>query len=504
MSVTQCTTKHADDELVESYQRVPMLIIMTHSNRERIGEQAALLDLHLSGTDYLSRIKPDFAKNGNAGRALLDEYVSRSPIIFESANNGGIKLRAHSTKTVLTVAGQPPQDDYLVTESELDNGVVLGLNHRVVLLLKRLPLKDTTVDNNHALMGVSADIQAIRQRVEYLAELEVPVVIRGAIGVGKKQAAYAIHKQRQHDNKPFISVNLAAIHDAVAETELFGVIRSGKHQPGYFEQAGAGTIVLEDIEDASDITLKLLSSALQSKSVVPKGGMQAVPIQCRIVITSRQESSAVDKSSKVSMLFEKLAPYQLFIPPLIQRKEDIGLLFNAFICEQWRKLYPETADQFAIPGELMKQLMAFDWPGNVRQLRNVARQVVIDSRDQEQLYLDPQLLSLLKPQVNQREPERATPKQRKPNSVSRNELTQALENCQFELQAVAKKLNISRASVYQLIQRFDGLYTAQDLSESEIKDCYAENRGDTEKMMWALRVSKIGLRRRLKSLGYDI
>ena len=206
----------------------------------------------------------------------------------------------------------------------------------------------------------------------------------------------------------------------------------------------------------------------------------------------------------VSMLFEKLAPYQLFMPPLVQRKEDIGLLFNAFVREQWRKLYPEKADQFVIPGELMKQLMTFTWPGNVRQLRNVARQVVIDSRDQEQMYLDPQLLSLLKPQSPQTGSAESVPKQRRPNSVSRGELTGALESCQFELQAVAKKLNISRASVYQLIQRFDGLQTAQDLSESEIKDSYAKHRGDTEKMMWELRVSQIGLRRRLKSLGYDI
>ncbi len=504
MSVTQCTTKHAVDELVESYQRAPMLIIATHPNRERIGERAALLDLHLSGTDYLSRVKPEFAKNGNAGRALLDEYVSRSPIIFEATDSGGIKLRAHSTKTVLTLAGRRPQDEYLVSEDELDNGVVLGLNHRIVLLFKRLPLKDTTVDDSHTLMGISADIQAIRHRVEHLATLSVPVIIRGAIGVGKQQAAYAIHKEQFGDDKPFISVNLAAVHDAVAEAELFGVVRNAKHQPGYFEQAAGGTIVLEDIEDASDNIHQLLSRALQSQSVMPKGGTKAIPIECRIIITSHQESSAVDESSMVSMLFEKLAPYQLFMPPLVQRKEDVGLLFDAFLREQWRKLYPEKADQFVIPGELMKQLMTFTWPGNVRQLRNVARQVVIDSRDQEQLYLDPQLLSLLKPQSPQTGSVESAPKQRRPNSVSRGELTGALESCRFELQAVAKKLHISRASVYQLIQRFDGLQTAQDLSESEIKDSYAKHRGDTEKMMWELRVSQIGLRRRLKSLGYDI
>jgi len=88
--------------------------------------------------------------------------------------------------------------------------------------------------------------------------------------------------------------------------------------------------------------------------------------------------------------------------------------------------------------------------------------------------------------------------------VSRNELLETLESCRFELQATAKKLGISRASVYQLIQRFEGVRTAQDLSEEEIKQSYEKNRSDTEKMMWDLQVSQIGLRRRLKSLGYDI
>ena len=148
--------------------------------------------------------------------------------------------------------------------------------------------------------------------------------------------------------------------------------------------------------------------------------------------------------------------------------------------------------------------MTFHWPGNVRQLRNVARQVVIDSRDQEQLHLDPQLLSMLRPTSANGHWEEETNVQRRPNSVSRNELLETLESCRFELQATAKKLGISRASVYQLIQRFEGVRTAQDLSEEEIKQSYEKNRSDTEKMMWDLQVSQIGLRRRLKSLGYDI
>lgn len=504
MSATQYTTKHAVDELVNSYQRVPMLVIATHPDRTRIGERAALMDLHNQDNDYLSRVKPEFAKNGNVGRALLDEFISRSPIIFQRESGDRIRLKAHSTKTRVTIAGRAVQDEYILQERELDNGVVIGLNHRIVLLLKLLPLHDSAVDDNDVLFGISSDIRAIRQRVEQLAGMTLPVMIRGAAGVGKQQAAYAIHQASKGKSQPFISVNLAAIHDAVAEVELFGSARNGTRQPGYFEQANGGTIVLEDIEDASISVHRLLYTILQSQSVVPVGTDEALPINCRIMLTSHQDPAGIEENSILSMLIEKLSAYQLFIPPLTERREDIGLLFDYFVREQWRKLYSGRVHDVKIPGELMSQLLTFHWPGNVRQLRNVARQVVIDSREQEQLHLDPQLLSMLKPGAANGHWEEEPGVQRKPNSVSRDELLQTLRACRFELQATAKKLGISRASVYQLIQRFEGVRTAQDLSEDEIKESYELNRSDTEKMMWDLQVSQIGLRRRLKSLGYDI
>jgi len=151
-------------------------------------------------------------------------------------------------------------------------------------------------------------------------------------------------------------------------------------------------------------------------------------------------------------------------------------------------------------------LLMFNWPGNVRQLRNVARQIVIDSRDKESLYLDPQLINILanKQESAAQTSSKKVTKSRKPNSVSKDELIESLQNNRFELQATARELNISRASVYQLIQRFDGIQTAQDLDEMTIREHYERYNGDTEKMMWALKVSQVGLRRRLKAMGLAI
>lgn len=504
MSATQYTTKHDVDEIVKSEQRVPMLIIAAHPDRTRIGERAALIDLHYEDSDYLSRVKPEFAKNGNAGRPLQDEFISRSPVILQKDSSGRIKLKAHSTKTTVTVTDCPVQREYTLDESALDNGVTIGLNERIVLLLKKLPLVDAVLDDKDVLYGISPDIRAIRERVKHLAEMTLPVMIRGAAGAGKRQAAYAIHQASSRREQPFVSVNLAAIHDAVAESELFGTQQEDQRQRGYFEQAKGGTLVLEDIEEASPNVHRLLYQVLQSDSFVPLGGTDSVALDSRIILTSHKDFADTDEASTLAILIEKLAAYQLFVPPLCERREDIGLLFDYFVCEQWHKLYGERDYDARIPSSLMKQLLAFHWPGNVRQLRNIARQVVIDSREQSQLHLDPQLLSMLKPSTTNHQWVDPAQVQRKPNSVSREELLDALKVCRFELQATAKALGISRASVYQLIQRYPGVRTAQDVSEEDIRKSYETHRADTEKMMWDLEVSQIGLRRRLKSLGYSI
>ncbi|HAD49674.1 MAG TPA: sigma-54-dependent Fis family transcriptional regulator, partial [Idiomarina sp.] len=211
--------------------------------------------------------------------------------------------------------------------------------------------------------------------------------------------------------------------------------------------------------------------------------------------------------SKLWQLTNLLAAYQVFLAPLGDRLEDVSILFLHFVKQQWQKIYPGRPFELRIPPAIIARILSFNWPGNVRQLRNVARQAVIDSREQESLQLDQQLLSILKPKPNLRDVTDTVKHNgngRKPNTIGREELTEALQKNRFELQATARELSISRASVYQLIQRFDGLRTAQDLAEQELKSCYEKYRGDTEQMMWELQVSQVGMRRRLKAMGYDI
>lgn len=507
MNVAEMKTKHADDHIARRVEYAPTLIIALHPDLGRIGDTAPLLGILQENRDYLSRNRPDFSKNGYTGKPLNDPHISRSPIIFQQDGDDAFRVRAHSTSTKVQILGRAYQSEYLLSSAEVSQGVVITLNNTVVLVLKMMPLEETRYNLDAVLKGISPDINAISHKLEHIAKLDMPVIIRGATGAGKEQAAYKIHLESHCADNPFVSVNVAAIHDVVAEEELFGVVRGDQHSPGYFCQAQGGTLVLEDLEDASETVVSLLFSALTQGSYIPPNGNKPVTINCRIIVTSIYDTCPCPQGSKLWQLMNYLAAYQVFLPSLAERIEDISILFLHFVEQQWQRIYPQRSFALKIPASLIAQLLSFNWPGNVRQLRNVARQVVIDSRDEEALQLDPQLLSILKPQSSLRgvqEKIKANGSGRKPNTIGREELVEALQKNRFELQATARELNISRASVYQLIQRFDGIRTAQDLSEAELKECYEKYRGDTEQMMWELQVSQVGMRRRLKAMGYDI
>ena len=507
MNVAEMKTRHADEDIACRIDYVPTLVVALHPQLERVGEVAPLLELVNGERAYISRNRPDFSKDGSAGKPLNNSFISRSPVIIQRDTDDIYRVRAHSTSTQVSIDGRALQREYLLSQSELAGGVIISLNQKIVLVLKLLPLQDKLTSKHNLLKGISPDIHALNDKLQHIAGMDIPVIIRGAAGAGKELAAMKLHQDSGRAEQPFMVINLAAIHDAVAEEELFGVKRDGQLIAGYFSQVGKGCLVLEDLEDASEKVIGLLFAAIKRGDFVAVNDTQTQPINCRIIMTSIYETCPCSRESRLWQLTNLLAAYQVFLPSLAERIEDIGILFLYFVRQQWQKLYPESSFSLAISVETMVQVLSFNWPGNVRQLRNVARQVVIDSRNQDSLQLDPQLLSILKPQVETAHNghyKKNNGKGRRPNTVGREELLNTLRQNQFELQATAQALAISRASVYQLIQRFDGINTAQDLTESELSSNYQKWQGDTEKMMWDLEVSQVGLRRRLKAMGFDI
>ncbi|EKE87582.1 sigma 54-interacting transcriptional regulator [Idiomarina xiamenensis] len=511
------STRHADSSSQSDEQLYPTLVIMLHPQLERIGESAILVDLMRQGRAPLSRNQPEFKHQQGFGQALADAYISRTPVWLERRGSDDVVVKQGDSNTRLNVSDRASADEYILTQDELLDGVPITLSDRVVLLLKWLPMPAEQDSDDFGLKGMSPYLASVRRRIARIAGLQEPVLIRGETGTGKELVAQAIYQHSQRQQQAFVSVNLAAMQDSLAVAELFGARKgaftgAAADRDGYFMAADGGTLFLDEIGEASGDVQAMLLRALETGEIYPVGSTSPVQISVRLIAATDADLETASEHERFKLpLLHRLSSYQIFLPSLRERREDIGLLFMHFAQQQWQRLHQDW--QQAVPtmptltAAAMTQLLEFSWPGNVRQLRNVARQVVIDSRDKAQLQIEPQLLSMLRPAASGHHTLTARPPQqqrRKPNSISREELAQALQDNRFELQACAEQLGISRASVYQLLQRFDGFRNAQDIGEQELSTCYRQCHGDTEQMMWQLEVSQIGLRRRLKALGYDV
>ncbi len=198
------------------------------------------------------------------------------------------------------------------------------------------------------------------------------------------------------------------------------------------------------------------------------------------------------------------------------RRDDLGRLLVHFlrreletIGEAHRLAPPEPGQRPWLPAGLVARLATYDWPGNVRQLRNVARQLVIASRGAENLRVEPAVERLLRPAGPRPEPAAATAgrpvaaARRRPSDIPEDELVAALKANRWRPQATADQLGISRASIYDRIAQSSRIRTASDLGREEIESCRAHCGGDLHRMVDLLEVSPEALRRRMKQLGFD-
>ncbi len=224
-------------------------------------------------------------------------------------------------------------------------------------------------------------------------------------------------------------------------------------------------------------------------------------------------------------LLHRLAGYQISIPPLRRRRDDFGRLLFHFLRQELRavgeehRLEPATPEAARpwMPMSIVARLARYDWPGNVRQLRNVARQLVVGSRGADIVQVPAQVERLLREASPlpaaaigdatgaETEP-RAAPNRRqtpfrKPSEVTEDELVEALKANDWELKPTAAQLRVSRGSLYNLIARNPRTRKASDLSREEILECHRLCGGDLDRMVELLKISRSGLQMRMKALG---
>ena len=232
------------------------------------------------------------------------------------------------------------------------------------LLTERLQTKDGIILKSEKMVD-------IYQKIKTIAKTNVPVLILGETGTGKELVAQSIHNLSGRKGK-LISLNCSAIPETLVESELFGHDKGAfthaiKDKPGKFEEANGGTIFLDEIGDMNLLTQPKLLRVLQENIVTRLGSTNPIKVDTRIVAATNKDLKTMMKEDKFRQdLYYRLADFDVVVPPLRERKEEIPLLANSFLvkfCEENNWTMPE------ITPDAMDTLMAYDWPGNINELR---------------------------------------------------------------------------------------------------------------------------------------
>ncbi len=348
------------------------------SSFEFVSARDGIEGIQLVSTEKPDLILLDVKMPGMTGLEVLEKLnkMEGRPEVIMISGHGDTKFVVESMRLGAAEFIDKPFD---VREVEIHiNGVLdrTRLKKEVAELKSELQIRN----NYSAFIGDSELMRRVKAIIEQVANSELTVLIRGESGTGKEIAARSLHQLSTRSAQPFVKVNCAAIPRDLLEAELFGYEKGAftgahKNKQGRFEVANKGTMFLDEIGDMPMELQSKLLQVLEQQEFVRVGGIQTIHVDVRIICaTNRNLEQAIQSGGFRDDLFYRLNEITLFLPPLRQRPEDVPLLVEHFIAK-YNKLYEkETA---ALRPDTIGKLMNFHWPGNVRQLENMIKQVVV-------------------------------------------------------------------------------------------------------------------------------
>ena len=300
------------------------------------------------------------------------------------------------------------------------------------------------------MVGRHPEMARIYQLITQIASTPTTVLITGESGTGKELVARAIHARSERRGQPFVAVNVAAIPEALVESELFGHEKgafTGAHAKklGRFELAHGGTLFLDEIGTLRlDLQAKLLR-VLQEREIERLGGVRPVPVDVRILAaTNVNLRSAVRERTFREDLYYRLIVVPIHVPPLRERREDIPALVEHFV----RKIAREcNRDVRGVSADALEVLTRYDWPGNVRELENVLHRAVVLARSPV-IHLQDVPLDVAMPETGSRLGEDTSPPLREAmEQFERQYILRVLEGTAWNVSRAARRLGVHRNTV---------------------------------------------------------
>ncbi len=292
-----------------------------------------------------------------------------------------IMMSGHGSIETAVKATKLGAYDYLEKPLDLEKVTILVRNalHQRKLEEENLNLR-IQVERRFELVGSSPAMERLRQLIAMAAPTNSRVLISGPNGTGKELVARAIHLQSQRASRPFVEINCAAIPETLIESELFGHERGAfsgatSMKRGKFELADGGTLFLDEIGDMSLATQAKVLRVLQEQQFTRVGGTKLLKVQVRVLAASNKDlSEEIAKGTFREDLYYRLNVLPIVVPTLRERRDDIPILAQHFL-----RLHAE--EQGIKPKELTKPavecLQQHDWPGNIRELRNLVERLLI-------------------------------------------------------------------------------------------------------------------------------
>ncbi len=299
-----------------------------------------------------------------------------------------ILVTGHGTIPSAVTAMQQGAFNYLLKPLDLSQLRAVAEKASASLRLRRQNAElNRRLDEKFGFEGVigsSPQMHDVIDRLKRIAPTDASVLIQGATGTGKELVAQAIHQNSPRKAKAFVALNCAALSENILESELFGHVRgaftdASTDRVGKFEYAHGGTLFLDEVGDMPIATQIKLLRVLENSEITRVGSNEAIHVNVRILsATNRNLEESIAAGTFRSDLYHRLKVVTINLPRLAERSQDIPLLIEHFLKQFTRRHHKQVQ---SVSAAARRRLMAYDWPGNVRQLRNVIESMVVVDYD---------------------------------------------------------------------------------------------------------------------------
>ncbi len=308
--------------------------------------------------------------------------------------------------------------------------------------------------------GESAQTRKVNEYVELVGPTNMSVLIQGESGTGKEYVARQIHNYSKRSAKPFVAIDCGALSKDLATSELFGHVKgsftgANEDRMGQFEVANGGTLFLDEIGNLSyEVQVKLLR-AIQEKVIRRVGGREDIPIDVRLLTATNENLlNAISQSNFREDLYHRINEFKIEISPLRERDEEISQFANHFLAEANKEL-EKNVEGFST--ETLDQLEKYEWPGNLRELKNVVKRSVLltKGRSVEKTALPSEISSTYTERAEDiKSIKESTDLKQLESALERQKIMEALEKARFNKTKAAKLLNIDRKTLYNKIRAY--------------------------------------------------